>query len=251
MLRVPHRRIAGRAGYRPRLTSHAAVWRGEVNRSRRAWASFGPGEQLGDLGVPSSVRHRGPTDRMVGRPPAPRRGAGGVCAIAAAGQPEPDRPGQDAPLHDPPWIVQRDHGVGVRIDNQLGVVGAPSNTHREPAASTAAAIWRAKPGASSSPKASRSRCRAPSRTASARARVVLPLPAQPITTIRSGIGSVGAGRAGIRARHGAGGGATRISPTWLVVRSSGQRWRPWIHAATVTASGDQSVPGVPPSSSQP
>jgi CubicO group peptidase (beta-lactamase class C family) len=28
-------------------------------------------------------------------------------------------------------------------------------------------------------------------------------------------------------------------------------WRPWIHAATVTASGDQSDPAAPPSSSQP
>ena len=39
---------------------------------------LGPREQLGDLGVPSSVRPRGPTDRVVGRPPAPQWGAGGV-----------------------------------------------------------------------------------------------------------------------------------------------------------------------------
>ena len=38
--RVPHRRI-GRVGYRLRLTSHTAAWRGEVNRSRCAWASSG------------------------------------------------------------------------------------------------------------------------------------------------------------------------------------------------------------------
>ena len=38
--RVPLRRI-GRVGYRLRLTSHIAAWRGEVNRSRCAWASSG------------------------------------------------------------------------------------------------------------------------------------------------------------------------------------------------------------------
>lgn len=42
--------------------------------------------------------------------------------IAAAGQPEPKRAGQDAPLHDLPGIVQGDHGIGLRIDHQLGVV---------------------------------------------------------------------------------------------------------------------------------
>ena len=112
--------------------------------------------------------------------------AGPTGPRRAAARPTGDSPG--------------DHGVGVRIDDQLGVVGAPSNTHREPAASIAAATWLAKPRASSSPRASRSRWRAPSRTESARARVVLPLPAPPITTIRLGIGAAGAGRAAISAR---------------------------------------------------
>jgi hypothetical protein len=38
-------------------------------------------------------------------------------------------------------------------------------------------------------------CRASSRTASSRASVVFPLPAQPTTTTRPGIGRVGTGRA--------------------------------------------------------
>jgi hypothetical protein len=200
MLRVPHRRIAGRTGYRFRLTSHEAAWRGEVNRSRCAWPSSGRANNAAISGVPSSVRPGGPTDRVVRRPTSatvgrrrcvPHRRGGSTRAEAsgpgrAAARPAGDSPGRPRcrPVDRPPARRCR----------------APSNTHREPVASMAAATWVAKLGASSSPRASRSRCRAPSRPASARARVVFPLPAQPITTIRSGIGSVGAGRAAIWAR---------------------------------------------------
>jgi hypothetical protein len=83
---------------------------------------LGPREQLGDLRMPSSMRPGSPADRVVGRPPTPRWRARGVRPIAATGQPKPNRPGQDAPLHQPAWIVQGDHGVGPRIDHQLGVV---------------------------------------------------------------------------------------------------------------------------------
>jgi hypothetical protein len=42
MLRSPRSAVLlGRVGYRLRLTSHTAAWRGEVNRSRCAWASSG------------------------------------------------------------------------------------------------------------------------------------------------------------------------------------------------------------------
>jgi len=44
------------------------------------------------------------------------------------------------------------------------------------------------------PSASRSMCRASSRAATSRANVVFPLPAQPTTTTRSGIGQVMTGR---------------------------------------------------------
>jgi hypothetical protein len=115
MLRVPHRRIVGRAGYGLRLISHAAAWRGEVNRSRCAWASSGRANHSAISACRAAcVLATQPTGRVVGRPPAPRRGAGGVRPVGTTGQPEPGRPGQDAPLHDPARIVQGDNGVGVR-----------------------------------------------------------------------------------------------------------------------------------------
>jgi hypothetical protein len=103
---------------------------------------LGPREQLGDLRMPSSVRPGGPTDRVVRRPPAPRWRGGGVCPIAAAGQPEPDRAGQDAPLHDPARIVQGDNGVGVRVHHQLGVVRG----HRRTPTGSRQHRWRPRPG---------------------------------------------------------------------------------------------------------
>jgi hypothetical protein len=127
-----------------------------------------PGKERGHLRVPRGVRLRSPTHRVGRRPPPPGRGDGGV------------RP------------VPRASACGYTCASAL--YGAPSNTHRRPAAATAAATSAAKPGASSSPSASRSMCRASSRAATSRASLVFPLPAQPTTTTRSGIGRMGTGR---------------------------------------------------------
>jgi len=198
MLRVPHRRWPSWLSVQADQPRSRLARRGEPQPA--GVGQLGPREQLGDLRMPSSVCPRGPADRVTGHPPAPRRGGGGVCPIAAAGQPEPKRAGQDAPLHDPPGIVQRDHGIGLRIDHQLGVVGG----HRRTPTASLPHRWRPRPGWRSwgPHRHRRRRVRGVVRPAAsqARARVVFPLPAQPIATIRSGIDSVGAGRAAIWAR---------------------------------------------------
>jgi hypothetical protein len=157
-------------------------------------AQLGPREQRGDLGCAEQRASWRPTDRVVRRPTSatvgrrrcvPHRRGGSTRAEASGPGRAAARPAGDSPRRPRCRPVDRPPARRCR---------APSNTHREPVASMAAATWVAKLGASSSPRASRSRCRAPSRPASARARVVFPLPAQPITTIRSGIGSVGAGQ---------------------------------------------------------
>jgi hypothetical protein len=113
-------RRRGRQGRR--LASHAVAWRGEVNRSRRVWASSGRANSSVIFGVPGGVGSRGPADWVGGCPPAPRWLGGGVRPVGAASQPEPDRAGQDPPLHDPARKVQRNNGVGARVHHHLGVV---------------------------------------------------------------------------------------------------------------------------------
>jgi hypothetical protein len=155
---------------------------------------LGPRQERGNLRVPRGVRLRSPAHRVGRCPPPPGRGGGDVRPVAPASKPEPDRTSHHAAPYDPARIVQRDEGVGGRIHQRLGAVGRTVG-HPSPAAWTAAAAGAAKPGASSSPSASRSMCRASSRAASSRASVVFPLPAQPTTTTRSGIGRSGTGRA--------------------------------------------------------
>jgi hypothetical protein len=209
MLRVPHRRIAGRAGYRLRLTSHAAAWRGEVNaagahgpaRAARTTRPSPRAEQRASS-RPNRPGGEAPTSATAaGRRCAPHRRGGSTRAGPSGQERAAARPAVDSPARQRCRRADRQAARRCRGHRRTPTARRLHRSRPRP--------WVAKPGASSSPKASRSRCRAPSRAASARVRVVLPLPAQPITTIRSGIGSVGAGQAAISARYGAGGGVAR------------------------------------------
>ena len=119
-----------------------------------------PRKERGNLRVPRGVRLRSPAHRVGRRPPPPGPGGGGVRPVAPTSKPESERTSHNAAPYHPPRIVQGDQGVGVRIHQRLSVIGRTVEHPPPAAASTAAETSAAKPGASSSPSASRSMCRA-------------------------------------------------------------------------------------------
>ena len=111
-----------------RLTSHAAAWRGEVNRSRCAWASSGRASNSA-----ISVRQRAssrpnrpdgwaPTSARVGRWSVPHRRGGSTTAEATGPGRGAARPAVDSPAR--PRCRRADRPPARRCR-------APSNTHRE------------------------------------------------------------------------------------------------------------------------
>jgi hypothetical protein len=105
MLRVPHRRIAGRAGYRLRLTSHAAAWRGEVNaagahgpaRAARTTRPSPRAEQRASS-RPNRPGGEAPTSATAaGRRCAPHRRGGSTRAGPSGQERAAARPAVDSP----------------------------------------------------------------------------------------------------------------------------------------------------------
>ena len=154
-----------------------------------------PRKERANLRVPRGVRLRSPAHRMGRRPPPPGLGGGGVRPVAPASKPEPQRTSHNAAPYDPPRIVQGDEGIGVRIHQRLSVIGRTVE-HPPPAGSLDGGSDQcSEAGSLVIAKRVAFDVLRVEFTASSRANVVFPLPAQPTTTTRSGIGRAGTGRA--------------------------------------------------------